>query len=297
MMVVNLVGGIMKVVMTLLVRDEEDIIEQNIQYHLNNGVDFIVVTDNLSVDGTTDILHKYEREGVLHYIHEPNDDYNQTAWVTRMTKLSVEQFRADWIIHSDADEFWWPESGDIKAVLQTVPQKVPVINARRYNFPPVGMETTTNPLEVMVYRQSVARDEIGRSQLPKICHRPLRGIIITQGNHEIYTELTKAKIKSIPLDTMCVFHFPLRNLKQYANKIVKGGAAYRRSSQPKTQGITWRRMYLKYKKNKSRLTKFFRKQTLTNARITRYLESKSIKEDRRLLEFLRAKDILPKNTV
>ena len=42
----------MKLVMTLLVRDEEDIVEDHLIYHLNQGVDFVVATDNRSVDGT-----------------------------------------------------------------------------------------------------------------------------------------------------------------------------------------------------------------------------------------------------
>lgn len=52
-----------KLVMTLLARDEADIIEANILFHLNHGVDYIVATDNDSSDGTTDILRKYEKQG------------------------------------------------------------------------------------------------------------------------------------------------------------------------------------------------------------------------------------------
>jgi hypothetical protein len=32
--------------MTLLIRDEEDIIDKNISFHLKHGVDFIIATDN-----------------------------------------------------------------------------------------------------------------------------------------------------------------------------------------------------------------------------------------------------------
>ena len=70
----------MVLVMTLLVRNEADIISSNIDFHLDQGVDFIIATDNLSVDGTTDILRAYERRGVLHYIHQPDDDYAQHRW-------------------------------------------------------------------------------------------------------------------------------------------------------------------------------------------------------------------------
>ena len=78
----------MKLVMTLLVRDEADIVSSNIDFHLNHGVDFIIATDNLSVDGTTDILRAYERHGVLHYIDETDDNYAQHRWVTHMARLA-----------------------------------------------------------------------------------------------------------------------------------------------------------------------------------------------------------------
>jgi hypothetical protein len=42
----------MKLVLTLLVRDEEDVIATNIAYHLSRGVDHIIVSDNCSLDGT-----------------------------------------------------------------------------------------------------------------------------------------------------------------------------------------------------------------------------------------------------
>ena len=62
--------------MTLLVRDEQDIIEANLEYHLARGVDFFVVTDNLSTDETPAILARYARQGVLRVITETDDDHS-----------------------------------------------------------------------------------------------------------------------------------------------------------------------------------------------------------------------------
>ena len=42
--------------MTLLVRDEVDVVRQHLLFHLNAGVDFVIVTDNGSVDGTSEVL-------------------------------------------------------------------------------------------------------------------------------------------------------------------------------------------------------------------------------------------------
>ena len=103
-----------KLIMTLLARDEEDIIGKNIRFHLNHGVDFIIATDNGSVDGTRNILKEYENKGMLHLIDEKNQDLSQAEWVNRMGRLAYEKYNADIIFHCDADEFWFPQSGNLK---------------------------------------------------------------------------------------------------------------------------------------------------------------------------------------
>ena len=45
-----------KVVMTLLVRDERDIVEQHLAFHFAAGVDEVIVTDHASTDGTEEVL-------------------------------------------------------------------------------------------------------------------------------------------------------------------------------------------------------------------------------------------------
>ncbi len=58
----------MKLVQTLVVRDEADIVGEQIAYHLNAGVDFVIASDHASEDGTTQILERYVREGHLRLI-------------------------------------------------------------------------------------------------------------------------------------------------------------------------------------------------------------------------------------
>jgi hypothetical protein len=84
----------MKLVMTLLARDEADIVDAQIAYHLPAGVDFVVATDNRSGDGTTEIFERYARDGVLHLIREPGDDLRQSEWVTRMARHLASRSRA-----------------------------------------------------------------------------------------------------------------------------------------------------------------------------------------------------------
>jgi hypothetical protein len=98
----------MRLVMTLLVRDEADVVDAQIAHHLAAGVDHVVATDNRSTDGTTDILERWEATGRLSLIRESGDNLRQSEWVTRMARLAATELAADWIINTDADEFWWP---------------------------------------------------------------------------------------------------------------------------------------------------------------------------------------------
>ena len=83
----------MKLVLTLLARDEADVVDAHLAFHLNAGVDFVVATDNGSEDGTTEILERYERAGHLHLIREPGADMRQSEWVTRMARLAATDVR------------------------------------------------------------------------------------------------------------------------------------------------------------------------------------------------------------
>ena len=54
----------MTLVMTLLARDEIDVVDSWLEFHLNAGVDMVIATDNLSQDGTTEVLEAYARSGI-----------------------------------------------------------------------------------------------------------------------------------------------------------------------------------------------------------------------------------------
>ncbi len=104
--------------MTLLVKNERDIIEDNINFHLNSGVDHIIITDNNSDDGTRDILSDYAALDQITVIDEFGDDYSQHIWVTRMAHMAAQEFHAKWIINNDADEFWTHPSKSLKTALK-----------------------------------------------------------------------------------------------------------------------------------------------------------------------------------
>ena len=53
------------------------------------------------------------RSGHVRLIREPGEDLRQNEWVTRMARLAATEYGADWVINSDADEFWWPRGASL----------------------------------------------------------------------------------------------------------------------------------------------------------------------------------------
>ena len=57
-------------------------------------------------------------------------------WATRMSRIAADEDGADWIIPSDADEFWWPRGGSLKEVLESVPARYGIVRALLRQFVP-----------------------------------------------------------------------------------------------------------------------------------------------------------------
>ncbi len=212
----------MKLVMTLLARDEEDIVEENLIYHLERGVDFVVATDNHSSDGTPDILERYEREGHVHLIHEPSTDFAQHAWRTRMARLAATDFGADWVIDNDADEFWWPqEGGDLKELFASQPDHVQAVMSRKLNFVP--RPDSDQPFwERMLLRDNEGRNLIGRLILPKVAHRGTAEVSVGTGSHRITLNGVAPKSYPAPVE---ILHYSVRSYESFETRVRNAGEA------------------------------------------------------------------------
>lgn len=238
-----------KLVMTLLVRDEGDIIEQNICFHLNHGVDHIIAMDNNSVDSTTSILKKYESSGRLTYFKQTDNTYEQSKWVSQMAKYAVKELGATHLIHGDADEFWLPQSGNLKDNLP-IGNEVYYVDSLSY-LPPTLIErvlslrcVVTNPIP---YHAQVDRELSYRYLLykyqPKIITTS-HFTDIAQGNHDV---LTGDKIKKINLNSVKIHHFPIRSYRQFRNKVINGGMSYKNNpTQDYAIGWQWNEWYIMY---------------------------------------------------
>ncbi|WP_298460421.1 glycosyltransferase family 2 protein [uncultured Cellulomonas sp.] len=219
----------MRLVATLLVRDEADVVAATIEHHLAQGVAMVVATDNGSVDGTVEVLRAYQRAGVLELHHEPSHDYRQARWVTAMARRAASVHGADWVINLDADEFWVPadRSRRLVDVLAEVPADRGTVLARRTDlvgFPDVGRLGRGRPwVRRLRWRNLRTVSERGTPLAPKVCHRGDPDVVVPQGNHDAVGPLLGARLETEPLD---VLHVPLRSWPQFRTKIANGGSAY-----------------------------------------------------------------------
>jgi hypothetical protein len=270
--------------MTLLVRDEEDILEANLRFHLDRGVDLILVTDNGSVDATPEILRRYERTGRVHVHRELEDTYAQSRWVTTMARMAYEQHDASWVINADADEFWWPKSGDLKTSLAGVPDAVGIVEARRVNFLPVagGSELF---YERMLVREVSSLNSLGRPLPPKVCHRGAAEVVVEQGNHALRSSSWPTLPAPGPL---VILHFPVRRFAQLKGKIVKGGGAYERNREVGAEvGATWRSLYALLRRGE--LRSFYEAELLASKDVAPAVAAGRLVVDRRLREHFRSR--------
>ena len=69
------------------------------------------------MDSTPGILAHHAREGRVRVFREEAATLDQAPWVTRMARIAAVEHDADWILHSDADEFWFVRRGSAKVSL------------------------------------------------------------------------------------------------------------------------------------------------------------------------------------
>jgi hypothetical protein len=270
----------MKLVMTLLVRDEEDIVADNLDFHLAQGVDEVIVTDNGSVDGTLEILRSYEARGLVRIIVEPTDDYSQGRWVTRMARLAATEHKADWVINNDADEFWWPREGTLRTLFEDLGDDVGAVVGHRTNFVP-RPEDDRPYWERMTLRERESLNPVGKPLPPKLAHRAHPEIVVVQGNHRIKGPDIGSEMDNGSIE---ILHFPMRSYAQFENKIVKGGRAYARNKElPEKTGRTWRRLYETWEQGglpahyeASVVAESARKDLLEDTRLRDYLEARRL---------------------
>ncbi|MEM7599700.1 MAG: glycosyltransferase family 2 protein, partial [Pseudomonadota bacterium] len=125
----------MKLIMVMCVRDEHDVIADNLRHHLDHGVAHMIVVDNGSVDGTRDILADFAQNAPIEVIDEPTYDFSQGRLMTQHALRARDEMGADWILPNDADEFWVPHDGNLPhSIAADSRDGASILYTKRYNL-------------------------------------------------------------------------------------------------------------------------------------------------------------------
>ncbi len=269
----------MKLALTLVVRDEADLIDANVAFHLNAGVDFVIALDNGSQDGTVDILEAYAREGWLHLIREPGSHIGRGGSQTRLARLAATEYGSDWVVTADADQFYWPRSGTLKEILGAVPDRFGIVAAPRRVFVPRpdGEAFFAEHMTVRLSPAAPINDPVSpfRPQ-SNVVHRAHAGVVVASGNHAV-TGVPFAPVRGwYPIE---VLHFPLRSAEQCERKYVAANPAWLRNA-VRAKAVA--------EHDDGRFREFYDALVVDDAALERGLADRSLVVDTRLRDALRA---------
>ncbi len=268
--------------MTLLVRDEADIVDAHLAFHLRTGVDLVIATDNMSRDGTTEVLERYAANGFVHLIREPGEDLRQSEWVSRMARLAATEFEADWVINSDADEFWRPYEGTFEQVLSAVPERYGVVRGAWRVFVPRPDDDRFFAERMTVRLGAPQYHDHPFSTDRKSLHRAASDVRVGRGNHEVFADGLVPLLGWFPIE---VLHFPLRSREQCIRKYATQYLALARNPDKGTPGIV---AAAHDAHEAGRSEQFYEQFVFGDARVEQGLADGSVVVDTRLRDALRA---------
>lgn len=218
----------MTVVGVSMVKDEADIIGPVID-HILGQVDFVLVADNGSSDGTREILNERIDAGKsITILEDPDPAYYQSRKMTHLAHLAVTKYQADWVIPFDADEIWYAPDSTLCDYLASLPDNVAIAEAEPYDHVATGVDPDDpNPITRTGWRRQKALE------LPKVACRGAQSVIIGQGNHNAFYPVERVR-------GLVVRHFPYRSPEHFVRKVRNGAAAYAATDLPESAGAHWR---------------------------------------------------------
>jgi hypothetical protein len=156
----------MRIVLTLRAGGGAEMLDAQLAFHLNVGVDLVLVGDGGWGEGVPELLGRYETRGHLRRLDATgaSEDERQIG----LARAAATDFGAEWVINAEPGEFWWPRGESLADVLAPIPARYTLVQALRREFAPASGDEPFS--ERMTKRVSIA-------ELPASPDAPLAGLL------------------------------------------------------------------------------------------------------------------------
>lgn len=226
-----------KITAVSVIRNEEDIIGENLEHLRSYGISNFVISDNNSSDKTLALIREFaltNRAANVVILEDPVRCHTQSRKMTALSCVASGYFGTDWILPFDADDFFWLSpgpliklDGDIDFIrlpwLQAHPLEHPLNDIRRS----------------WIERHSIAA--LTRTSHPKVVYRWKRNRYLADGSHSVHGSGPRPLRGVDGADLgMCFVHYPVRSAEQFRSKFIHGASALPTDEKSAGVGYHWR---------------------------------------------------------
>jgi len=223
------------VLLAYLIKDEADIISQNLCHHYIIGFRNFVITDNNSSDDTANLIsifkERYPDANVI-YIKDTIIGYNQSVKTNAMSRYAISMLmlldiNVDWVLPVDADEFFIPgQQIDMKALFDKADKAG--MNTISFSWNNAATSDIESPIlsNEDIFKRFNLRLKKPTDYVFKVAARVIEGNEFVQGNHA-----TTLAYKFLPLTMPAsnyecfILHLHMRNFTHMKKKVINGGIA------------------------------------------------------------------------
>jgi glycosyltransferase involved in cell wall biosynthesis len=213
----------MRIVAATRIRDEEDIIEPFVR-HTAAYVSHHVFVDNGSTDRTIEILRHMKDEGFNITVFE-----NEVAWFyehaynTYLYKAAVLEYKADWVIYVDADEFIDDRvsPGGLASVLGGVRPEIPCVRVVLTNYTATPDDNENELIVPVRITKKYPPTDVGKVIVRNYLVN--RDVLVDDGNHTVHIDGGKlCAAQNEPSVTLA--HYNQRSPYLGVSKFIRGWA-------------------------------------------------------------------------
>jgi len=119
-----------KLVETLVVHDEAELLDAHLAFQLNAGVDVVLAAAGSADSAVAGVLDSYAQAGGVVTI-ATKGLHRETAVRADLVRRATDEYDADWVIESRPSEFWLPRGESLTDVLIAIPPRYFVVQALR----------------------------------------------------------------------------------------------------------------------------------------------------------------------